>query len=546
VKNLAEEGAAMGGHATANRSLIEQSWHRSRLGGVDPSASIAALPQVEVDRESRLIRAASPILDELAMELAGERFGLLLTDERTRIVARRVGTPGVGRQLDAISAAVGTRYAEDVVGTNALGTANEAGAALSVVGDEHFNETLKSFCCYGAPIRNIVTGRVHGVLDICGHVSDRRLLFPPYIMGAVRQIEQRLAEDTGASSMQLLAEYRAASTRTREPVIALNDEVTLTSRTAQDMLAPADYAVLEDMRLRMTEPETRFTMTLVRGAEVRVHARLFAGGGGLFRVEPANDSPWTPPATSHVHGGTVLVSGELGSGRTARAYRILGPGPLRTIDAGDALVGPAREWLRRFRAALEDSSAGVLLENIHLLPEVIALRVADFMKEPPARRLVMTTRGDADLSAAHALIASLCDEQVATVPLRYRRAEIPQLVGEILADQGCGSLRITPTAMSMLVGQEWNGNVVELTQVLRKAAAGRHVGEITPVDLPARYRVIRTGLSRMEQVERDAIVEALVRTDGHRARAAEFLGISRRTIFNRMRALRITEHDTAR
>ncbi|HZZ49557.1 MAG TPA: helix-turn-helix domain-containing protein [Pseudonocardia sp.] len=536
----------MGGHATANRSLIEQSWHRSRLGGVDPGASIAALPRVEVDRESRLIRAASPILDELATELAGERFGLLLTDDRTRIVARRVGTPSVGRQLDAISAAVGTRYAEDVVGTNALGTANEAGAALSVVGDEHFNETLKLFCCFGAPIRNIVTGRIQGVLDICGHVADRHHLFPPYIMGAVRQIEQRLAEDTGASSMQLLAEYRAASTRTREPVIALNDEVTLTSRAAQDMLAPADYAVLEDMRLRMTESETRFTMTLTRGAEVRVHARLFPGGGGLFRIEPGDDSRWTPITSSRLPVGTVLVSGELGSGRTARAERILGPGPIRTLDAGDVLVGPPPEWLRRFRAALEDPSAGVLVENVHLLPEVIALRVVEWLKDTPVRRLVMTSRSDAELSPAQALITSLCDEQVVTAPLRHRRADIPQLVGEILADEGCGNLRITPTAMSMLVGQDWSGNVVELAQVLRKAAAGRNLGDITPADLPTRYRVVRAGLSRMEQVERDAIVDALLRTDGHRARAAEYLGISRRTIFNRMRALRITEHDTAR
>ncbi len=532
----------MGGHS--GRTIIEQSWRRSRLSGVDPSAGIGSLPRVEVDRESRLVRAASPVLDQLADELAGERFGLLLTDESTRIVDRRVGLSAVELQLDDISAAPGTVYAEDLVGTNALGTANELGTAVGVVGDEHFNESLKLFCCYGAPIRNMVTGRVHGVLDICGHVSDQHHLFPPYIIGAVRQIEQRLAEEAGLSSMQLLSEYRAASARTREPVVALNDEVTLTSRAAQDMLSPSDYAVLEDVRLRMSEPETRFTMTLVHGAEVRVHARLFPGGGSLFRVELAGDDPWAPGRRDRTLDGTVLVSGDPGSGRTARARQILGRGPVRTCDAGEALVEPPGEWLARLRTALDDSSVGVLLENVHLLPEFVAVRVLERLKDSPVRRLVMTCRAGADLSATQELLTSLCDEQVTTVALRRRRGDIPRLVVEILAAQGHGGLRVTPTAMNMLVGQEWNGNLVELTQVLRKAARGRHLGDVTPADLPPRYRVVRAGLSRMEQIERDAIVEALVHTDGHRARAAEYLGVSRRTIFNRMRALRITEHDT--
>lgn len=81
-------------------AVIEQSWRRSRLNGVDPAAAITSLPQVEIDRESRLLRAAGPILDQLASKLAGERFGLLLTDARARIVDRRVGLSLAGDRLD--------------------------------------------------------------------------------------------------------------------------------------------------------------------------------------------------------------------------------------------------------------------------------------------------------------------------------------------------------------------------------------------------------------------------------------------------------------
>jgi DNA-binding NtrC family response regulator len=48
-------------------------------------------------------------------------------------------------------------------------------------------------------------------------------------------------------------------------------------------------------------------------------------------------------------------------------------------------------------------------------------------------------------------------------------------------------------------------------------------------------------LAGRENAERHAIIEALRRFDGNKTRAAQFLGITRTTLYNRLRALKITD-----
>ncbi|WP_223838513.1 helix-turn-helix domain-containing protein [Saccharopolyspora pogona] len=73
--------------------------------------------------------------------------------------------------------------------------------------------------------------------------------------------------------------------------------------------------------------------------------------------------------------------------------------------------------------------------------------------------------------------------------------------------------------------------------MLRGIAERRTAGDITLADLPAGYRDAgRTArLTGRERAERDAIVEALRATGGNKVHAAQRLGISRTTVYSRMR-----------
>ncbi|WP_308818716.1 sigma-54-dependent Fis family transcriptional regulator [Pseudonocardia alni] len=534
------------GSATEDHELIRQSWRRSMLSGVDPRSPVDSLPQVEVDEESGLLRAAAPVLSDLEGDLAGQRFGVILADERSRIVDRRVGSREVGRRLDGIRAARGTVYAEEIVGTTSLGTVSAIGGPLSVIGEQHFNESLKTFCCFGAPIRNRLTGRLAGVLDICAHVSDREMLFAPLVRGAVRHIEQRLADQAGAGSHELVSDYRLAFARRRGPLVAVCDEFTLASPDALDLLAPADYALLaETARTTTGRPGDR-RLALTAGAEVRVGMKRLPGGGSLFRLQEIHRDPVGPgPAGTHTTGTPIVVRGEPGTGRTTRALELVGPHAAQALDAADVAVLGDERWSAALSAVRPDT--GLVVENIDLLPDGPATALVALLRTDRPTATVLTYDTGSPLTGRQQSLVGLCDTRFDLAPLRRRRDELPDLLSRILDVEGRpGALRLSRSATVALLGYPWPGNLHELVTAARHILRSRTSGSVTVSDLPSWCHAPHTrGLSRLEQVEREAIVDALARHRGHRANAADHLGISHRTIYNRMRALRILDSEYA-
>jgi hypothetical protein len=87
------------------RSEIRMSWRRAELVGVRPHEPIDRLAVGEVDESSRLMVAARPVLGEMADQLGGTRFCVLLGDGDCRIAHRWFDSPDVERALDNISAA---------------------------------------------------------------------------------------------------------------------------------------------------------------------------------------------------------------------------------------------------------------------------------------------------------------------------------------------------------------------------------------------------------------------------------------------------------
>lgn len=533
--------------ASADAELIRQSWRRSVLNGVDPRSSVDSLPQVEVDEQSHLLRAAAPILADLEGDLAGRRFGVILADEKARIIDRRFGSNELGKRLDGIRAARGTVYAEDIVGTTSLGTVSEIGGPISVIGDQHFNETLRTFCCFGAPIRNRLTGRLAGVLDICAHVTDREVLFAPLVQGAVRHIEQRLADQAGIGSQELVSDYRRALKHKRGPLVAICDEFTLASPDALDLLDTADYALLAEVARTADGSSRESRLALSAGTEIRVGLKRLPGGGTLFRLHADQLDPAPPdPADAAPAGSPVLVQGEPGTGRTTRALALVGPHTGQVLDAAEiAIVGNER-WLAALAAVVP--SVGLIVENIHLLPDGPATALVALLRAGRPAPTVLTSDTGSPLTGRQRSLVGLCGTRIDVAPLRERRADLPGLLTRILDAEGRpGALRVSPSAMTALLAYSWPGNMLELVTVARHILRSRTSGAVTVADLPAWCRSSHPrGLSRIEQIERQAIVDALTQHHGHRANAADYLGISHRTIYNRMRALHILEAEYAR
>ena len=160
------------------RPEIANSWRRSRLSGVSPDR-VTIVPG-EVCLDSRIARVAIPVLGSMADIMVGARTSLLLSAPDGTMLWRWSEDSRLSALLDRRSAVVGTRWNEDIVGTNGLGTALETIQPVMINGSEHFSAALHEFTCAGAPIRHPITRRVAGVLSVTSLVRDASPADGPY------------------------------------------------------------------------------------------------------------------------------------------------------------------------------------------------------------------------------------------------------------------------------------------------------------------------------------------------------------------------------
>ncbi len=135
-------------------------------------------------------------------------------------------------------------------------------------------------------------------------------------------------------------------------------------------------------------------------------------------------------------------------------------------------------------------------------------------------------------------------------PLRHRRADIPNLAAHFLSDaaaaNGVAIGGISRAALDALIAFHWPGNIRQLENEMSRAALFLDEGELLDTArLSEEVRSARSGGSSvtlaelLERVERDEIVIALEATTGNTDEAAERLGLSRATLYRRIKALGI-------
>jgi two-component system, NtrC family, response regulator AtoC len=119
--------------------------------------------------------------------------------------------------------------------------------------------------------------------------------------------------------------------------------------------------------------------------------------------------------------------------------------------------------------------------------------------------------------------------------LNERRGELKAMAAEMLS-RITPPARLTDAALGVLLVRTWEGNVRELRELLLRAASRTMNGEIRPPHFEAETALDSVG-SRDE--ERERILAALDAAAGNQTRAAEILGVSRRTLVNRLNDLNL-------
>ena len=143
--------------------------------------------------------------------------------------------------------------------------------------------------------------------------------------------------------------------------------------------------------------------------------------------------------------------------------------------------------------------------------------------------------------------------QIELPPLRERKEDIPPLVATFVkrfAEQlGKAEPSIAPEAFQKLLDYCWPGNVRELQNAMEYAVVLARQDQITVKELPAEVqsagrvtadgtRAIQRGngpARSLDDMERNAILDALAQCHGNKKKAAELLGIQRPTLYNKMK-----------
>lgn len=563
-------GALSARKRTSVREPILASWVRSQLSKVPVSHPVAPHFNTEPP-EGLLTRCSRAVLRQMAEELSGESVSILLTDAQGLVLDRISPCETLLRKLDRVNLAPGFSYKESHVGTNGIGTALESGRSILVTGQEHYAEELTQFACAGVPVHHPTTNVTLGVLDLTLPSGDSNgYLLALGRQGALR-IQEQIRESASGAEKALMEDYLSAC-RQANCVIAVGEQFLMVSPGARNQFDGADQSVIMQHAADVSGRVSRTVLAeLPSGQAARLEFRPTTSGGrpcgGVIRIQPLQSPGSVPsaprtsdraPALRGVAGNSlawrrvietvtssrrrnewIIVEGERGSGRTTLLEGIQQsqqPGHRLDIVNGD---DDPDHILERAASAIECGTA-LTIHNAHLLgTDTTAGLVDTFMPghlssstRPWVTLTVVPAAINEDLKAT---LLPFFPHTTTVPPLRHHMDDLPQIAEQILKRLG-SEVTLSSEALNQLMRLPWPGNIEQLRRTLVQLTHHRRTGEVGVHDLPPDCRAAtRRKLTRMEWLERDAIVKALGEHRGNKSEAAEALGMSRATIYRKVK-----------
>lgn len=273
---------------------------------------------------------------------------------------------------------------------------------------------------------------------------------------------------------------------------------------------------------------------------------------------------------------TLLITGESGTGKEVLARYIHGLSPRRDGPFIAVNIGGIPETLleselfgyekgaftgaaARKNGIFELSREGTLfLDEIGDMPLHLQVKLLRVLQEkriqrlgstqsiPVNARIISATNRNLDLKVSRGefredLFYRLNVVRIEMPPLRERKEDIPLIVGQLLKKLklkiGREVKEISPEALQGLQAYDFPGNIRELENIIERAFIFAEGDTIKHSDLqiPALLSARLIKPATLKESEKRSIIEALHRWEGNRTRTAAELGITRRTLWNKIK-----------
>jgi len=332
--------------------------------------------------------------------------------------------------------------------------------------------------------------------SVLGRVAEKRELTNKY-----RALKQRLERIEGSSEligespgMERVKKLIAKVAPTDSTVLILGD-----TGTGKELVARA----LHDQSLRADMPFVPINCGAL--PENLIESELFGHRKGAFTGADDHRTGLFEVAG----GGTLFLDeiGELPKPLQAKLLRFLESGEIRRVGENESFTCDVRVVCATNRQLDAMVAEGEFREDLWFRINTFEIALPPLAERP----------GDIPLLARH-------------LARRFQRGPAP------------GEEIFTPEALAQLESHDWPGNVRELANVIEHAMILRDEGPIDTGHLPNRFTSRRPGPATVKmpagrslrQLEMQAIHDALNRHGGNKPAAAEELGISLKTLYNKL------------
>lgn len=195
IKNSWQRFINTGEADKAVRSDIRESWIRCKAYGVNHLSGKGGCKHPFVDKlleeNSELLAVAKPIMENIYNIVAGSGFAIILADKDGYII-EVIGDEDIMKRVHELNFLKGELWTEEVVGTNAIGTALYLNKPIQTIGAEHFGVNQHSWTCSACPIHD-EDGKILGCINMSGNYYDAHSHTLAIVTAAAHSIQKQLA-----------------------------------------------------------------------------------------------------------------------------------------------------------------------------------------------------------------------------------------------------------------------------------------------------------------------------------------------------------------
>jgi two-component system response regulator HydG len=391
----------------------------------------------------------------------------------------------------------------------------------------------------------------------------------------------------GSNGLEILREIKQR--RPEAVTIVMTGFATVQSAVQAMKLGAYDYITkpfnYDELRLELERVTSHLKLT-TENRLLREQLRSKQGFGQLVGHSPEMEKLYRIIAKAAHSTHPVLILGESGTGKelVARSIHYAGPykdKPFIPVDCGSLVPtlieselfgyvrGAFTGAVRSKEGLLATAEGGtVFLDEVGELPVDLQAKLLRAIQEKEIRpvggtrpmpinvRILAATNRDLDAAVSQGtfrrdLYFRLNVLTLRIPPLRERKQDIPLLIGHVLERINktvAGSEHIVgDDALRLMLNYDWPGNVRELENCIERACTTCSLPTIHVADLPTQIQdaqalvaapegaVDPAAITRLEELEKQAILHAIQVLDGDKLEAARRLGIGKTTLYRKLK-----------